>query len=113
MKSQITKYKLQTMRLSKKRAGAVPQIQNYKQWPLSWKNSSFGGVNANKTQENTLSLMKSFCGGPGCTYSAVLRNAHGDDTSFEASYAVLALQMLPHAVGFFQKEPPLAAGGKS
>jgi hypothetical protein len=40
------------------------------------------------------------------TYSAVLRNVHGDDTSFEASYAVLALQMLPHAVGFLQKEPP-------
>jgi hypothetical protein len=35
----------------------------------------------------------------------VLRNAHGDDTSFEAPYAVFALQMLPHAVGFLQKEP--------
>ena len=35
------------------------------------------------------------------TYSAVLRNVHGDDTSFEVLYAVLALQMLPHAVGFF------------
>jgi amino acid adenylation domain-containing protein len=42
---------------------------------------------------------KKFLRGPGCTYSAVLRNAHGDDTPFEASYAVLALQMLPHAVG--------------
>jgi acyl-CoA synthetase (AMP-forming)/AMP-acid ligase II len=44
--------------------------------------------------------------GPGCTYSAVLRNVHGDNTLFEALYAILALQMLPHAVG------PLAAGGK-
>jgi len=49
---------------------------------------------------------KKFLRGPGCTYSAVLRNAHGDDTSFEASYGVLALQMLPHAVGFLQKESP-------
>jgi hypothetical protein len=47
-----------------------------------------------------------FLRGPGCTYSAVLRNAHGGDSSFEASYAVLALQMPPHAVGFFQKAPP-------
>jgi hypothetical protein len=41
------------------------------------------------------------------TYSAVLRNIHGDDTSFEASYAVLALQMIRnamrHAVGFFKR----------
>ncbi len=51
-------------------------------------------------------LMKSFCGGSRGTYSAVLRNTLGDDTSFEASYAVLALQMLPHAVGFSRKEPP-------
>jgi len=51
-------------------------------------------------------LAKAFAGGPGCTYSAVLRNAHGDDKSFEALYAVLALQMLPHAVGFSRKEPP-------
>ncbi|NIM16402.1 MAG: hypothetical protein GTO45_30790 [Candidatus Aminicenantes bacterium] len=50
--------------------------------------------------------MKSFCGGSRGTYSAVLRNAHGDDTSFEASYAVFALQMLPHAVGFSRKESP-------
>jgi hypothetical protein len=50
--------------------------------------------------------MKSFCRGSRGTYSAVLRNIHGDDTSFEALFAVLALQMLPHAVGFFQKEPP-------
>ncbi|NIM17543.1 MAG: hypothetical protein GTO45_36480 [Candidatus Aminicenantes bacterium] len=50
--------------------------------------------------------MKSFCGGSRGTYSAVLRNTLGDDTSFEASYAVLALQMLPHAVGFSRKEPP-------
>ena len=57
----------------------------------------------------TVRITKVFAGVQG-TYSAVLRNAHGDDTSFEASYAVLALQMLPHAVGFFQKEP-LAAGG--
>jgi hypothetical protein len=56
--------------------------------------------------------MKSFSGGPGDTYSAVLRNIHGDDTSFEVLYAVLALQMLPHAVGFFKKAP-LAAGGKN
>ncbi len=35
------------------------------------------------------------------TYSAVLRNIHGDNTSFEATYAVLVLQMLPHTVGFF------------
>jgi hypothetical protein len=54
--------------------------------------------------------MKSFGRVQG-TYSAVLRNIHGDDTSFEASYAVLALQMFPHAVGFF-KSAPLAAGGK-
>jgi hypothetical protein len=40
------------------------------------------------------------------TYSAVLRNTHGDDTSFEALYAVLALQMLPHAVGFLLKSAP-------
>jgi hypothetical protein len=33
------------------------------------------------------------------TYSAVLRNTHGDDTSFEALYAFFALQMPPHAVG--------------
>jgi hypothetical protein len=53
-----------------------------------------------------------FCGGfQRGTYSAVLRNIHGDDTSFEALYAVLALQMLPHAVGF-SKEPPLVAEGK-
>jgi hypothetical protein len=51
-------------------------------------------------------VLKAFAGGPGCTYSAVLRNIHGDDTSFEASYAVLALQMLPHVVGFSRKEPP-------
>jgi hypothetical protein len=51
-------------------------------------------------------LNKSFCGGSRGTYSAVLRNTLGDDTSFEASYAVLALQMLPHAVGFSRKEPP-------
>jgi hypothetical protein len=57
-------------------------------------------------------FMKSFCGGSRGTYSAVLRNTHGDDTLFEASYAVLALQMLPHAVGFSRKElpwPPEAA----
>ncbi|NIM10813.1 MAG: hypothetical protein GTO45_19495 [Candidatus Aminicenantes bacterium] len=53
-----------------------------------------------------MKLNKSFCGGSRGTYSAVLRNTHGDDTSFEASYAVLALQMLPHAVGFSRKEPP-------
>ncbi|NIM11362.1 MAG: hypothetical protein GTO45_05165 [Candidatus Aminicenantes bacterium] len=46
-------------------------------------------------------LKQKFLRGPGGTYSAVLMNTHGDDTSFEASYAVLALQMLPHAVGFF------------
>jgi hypothetical protein len=39
------------------------------------------------------------------TYSAVLRNTHGDDTPFEASYAVFALQMLPHAVGFYKRAP--------
>jgi hypothetical protein len=50
--------------------------------------------------------MKSFCGGSRDTYSAVLRNTHGDDMSFEALYAVIALQMLLHAVGFFQKESP-------
>ncbi len=44
-------------------------------------------------------VLKIFAGVQG-TYSAVLRNIHGDDTSFEALYAVLALQMLPHAVGF-------------
>ncbi|NIM16216.1 MAG: hypothetical protein GTO45_29780 [Candidatus Aminicenantes bacterium] len=47
--------------------------------------------------------------GPGGTYSAVLNNTHGDDTPFAASYAVFALQMLPHAVGFSKE--PLAAGG--
>jgi hypothetical protein len=57
-------------------------------------------------------LIKNFCGGPGCTYSAVFRNPHGDDTSFEASYAVLALQMLPPRSGVFIKRAPLAAGGK-
>ena len=51
-------------------------------------------------------LTKAFAGSPGVTYSAVLRNIHGDDKSFEASYAVIALQMLPHAVG------PLVAEGK-
>ena len=40
------------------------------------------------------------------------KNVHGGDTTLEPSYAVIALQMLPHAVGFFQKAPPLAAGGK-
>jgi hypothetical protein len=58
----------------------------------------------------TIRISKAFAGGPGCTYSAVLRNTHGDDTSFEVSYAVLALQMLRnamrHAVGFSRKEPP-------
>ncbi len=39
------------------------------------------------------------------TYSAVLRNIHGDDTSFEASYAIFALQVFPHAVGFFKRVP--------
>lgn len=34
----------------------------------------------------------------------------GGDTLYEASYAGIALQMPPLAVGFFQKEP-LAAGG--
>jgi hypothetical protein len=55
-------------------------------------------------------INKKFCRGfQRGTYSAVLRNIHGDDTSFEVLYAVLALQMLPHAVGF-SKEPPLAVG---
>ncbi|NIM18528.1 MAG: hypothetical protein GTO45_41655 [Candidatus Aminicenantes bacterium] len=49
-------------------------------------------------------MYEKFCGVQG-TYSAVLRNAHGDDMSFEASYAVLALQVLPHAVGFFKRAP--------
>jgi amino acid adenylation domain-containing protein len=48
---------------------------------------------------------KKFLRGPGDTYSAVLNNAHGDDTSFKASYSVFALQMLPHAVGFFKRAP--------
>jgi hypothetical protein len=48
--------------------------------------------------------MKSFTGVQG-TYSAVLRNIHGDDMSFEVMYAVIALQMLPHAVGFFKRAP--------
>jgi hypothetical protein len=48
---------------------------------------------------------KSFVGVQGGTYSAVLRNAHGDGTSFEALYVVLALQMLPHAVGFSKESP--------
>jgi hypothetical protein len=49
---------------------------------------------------------KKFCGGfQRDTYSAVLRNTLGDDTSFEALYAVLALQMLPHAVGFYKRAP--------
>jgi len=47
--------------------------------------------------------------GKDITYSAVLNNAHGDDLSFEALYAVLALQMLRnamrHAVGFFKRAP--------
>ena len=49
---------------------------------------------------------ETFCGGfQRDTYSAVLNNAHRDGKSFEASYAVLALQMLPHAVGFFKRAP--------
>jgi hypothetical protein len=55
-----------------------------------------------------LTMYEKFLRDPGCTYSAVLMNAHGDDTSFEAPFAVLALQMLPHAVGFLQKEPLVA-----
>jgi hypothetical protein len=54
--------------------------------------------------------IKSFSGGPGDTCGAAKRNVRGGDTSHEASYAVLALQMPPHAVGFFKKAP-LAAGG--
>ncbi len=49
--------------------------------------------------------MKSFVGVQGGTYSAVLRNIHGVDTSFETLYAVLALQMIPHAVGFYKRAP--------
>jgi amino acid adenylation domain-containing protein len=40
------------------------------------------------------------------TCGAAKKNVHGGGTSRKASYAVLALQMLPHTVGFFQKEPP-------
>jgi hypothetical protein len=30
-------------------------------------------------------------------------NIRGGETAFEMSYVVLALQMLPHAVGFFKR----------
>ena len=51
-------------------------------------------------------INKKFCGGfQRDTYSAVLNNTHRDGKSFEASYAILALQMLPHAVGFFKRAP--------
>jgi amino acid adenylation domain-containing protein len=46
-----------------------------------------------------------FFGGSRDIYSVVLRNTHGDDTSFEASYDILALQMQPHTVGILQKSP--------
>jgi tyrocidine synthetase-3 len=40
------------------------------------------------------------------TCGAAKKNVHGGGTSRKVSYAVLALQMLPHTVGFFQKAPP-------
>ncbi|NIM15215.1 MAG: amino acid adenylation domain-containing protein [Candidatus Aminicenantes bacterium] len=79
------------------------QITNYKQIP----NYKLQITNKLETNESILrnAFNEKFLRGSRGTYSAVLRNTHGDDSSFEASYAVLALQMTPHAVGFFQKEP--------
>jgi general stress protein 26 len=68
----------------------------------------YNAVISAKVREGTRKRFnKKFCGcftvqGFRDTYSAVLRNAHGDDTSFEALYAVLALQTIPHAVGFYK-----------
>jgi hypothetical protein len=45
---------------------------------------------------------KKFFGGSRGTYSAVLRNIHGNDMSFETLYAVLALQI------YILGQPPTA-----
>ncbi|NIM15766.1 MAG: hypothetical protein GTO45_20525 [Candidatus Aminicenantes bacterium] len=44
--------------------------------------------------------IKNFCGVQGALDSAVFNNVHGGDRSHETSDAVIALQMIPHAVGF-------------
>jgi hypothetical protein len=63
--------------------------------------------------------MKSFCGGSrGAVFSkrdtcgAAIKNVHGDDMFFETKYAVLALQMLPHAVGPGRRRHRLAVNSR-
>jgi hypothetical protein len=50
-------------------------------------------------QKLFVKLIKSFCGGSRGHLRCGDKNVHGDNTSLEASYAIIALQMLPHAVG--------------
>jgi hypothetical protein len=55
-------------------------------------------------------FIKKFFRGSRDTCGAAKKNAHGGDTSPVASYVVIALQMPPHAVGFFKKAPLVAEG---
>jgi amino acid adenylation domain-containing protein len=66
-----------------------------------------GGDGVSRGYLNNPELTKEkFLRGSRDTCGAAIKNVHGGDTSRKASYVVFALQMLPHAVGFFQKEPP-------
>jgi acyl carrier protein len=63
---------------------------------------SFGEADISRvhTVKELYELIKNFCGVQGALDSAVSNNIRGGDTRRETSYAVIALQMPPHAVGF-------------
>jgi hypothetical protein len=67
-------------------------------------------VKGSVPEPNGSVLMKSFCGGSRGHLRCGDKNVLGGDTTLEPSYAVIALQMLPHAVGFSRKEPPWLTG---